>query len=169
MNNLAVAFSSSAMFFVVGVGAISQTSTIVTPFDSHQQVNAKAAYIAEQTASSEVEMEFLVMRIIGDENYRRLQEISQLTKGWDGYNAQPIPQEVISRTKELLLMLPDGAKIFPTGRSTVQIEYYKDAENYFELEISQAVYEMYSVIDEDEFEDRVSEGEIVSKVKAFLA
>ena len=169
MNNLAFAFSSSAMAFVVGVGTMPQTSTIEPPFDSHQLVNAKAVYVAEQTASSEVEMEIMVMRLIGVDNYRRLQEISQLAEGWDGYSAQPIPQEVISRTKELLMMLPEGAKIFPTGRSTVQIEYHKDVDNYFELEISVTDYDMYSVLGDDEYEDSVPESEIVDRVKAFLA
>ena len=104
MNNLAFAFSSSAMAFVVGVGTMPQTSTIEPPFDSYQQVNVPSAIAAEQTASSNVEMEIMVMRLIGVDNYRRLQEISHLTEGWDGYSAQPIPQEVISRTKELLML-----------------------------------------------------------------
>ena len=146
-----------------------QTSTIEPPFDSHQLVNTKAVYAAEQTASSGVEKEIMVMRLIGIDNYRRLQEISQLAEGWDGYSAQPIPQEVISRTKELLMLLPGGAKIFPTGRSTVQIEYHKDVDNYFELEISATDYDMYSVLGDDEYEDSVPENEIVDRVKAFLA
>lgn len=168
MNNLAFAFSSSAMAFVVGVGTMPQTSTIEPPFDSHQQVNVPTAIAAGQTASSNVEMEIMVLRLIGVDNYRRLQEISQLAEGWDGYSAQPIPQEVISRTKELLMILPEGAKIFPTGRSTVQIEYHKNVENYFELEISATEYAFYSVMGDDEFEDSIPESEIVDKVKAFM-
>ena len=169
MNNLAFAFSSSAMAFVVGVGTMPQTSTIEPPFDSYQQVNVPSVIAAEQTASSNVEMEIMVMRLIGVDNYRRLQEISQLTEGWDGYSAQPIPQEVISRTKELLMLLPEGAKIFPTGRSTVQIEYHKNVESYFELEISTTEYDMYSVMDNEEYEDSVPESEIVDRIKAFMA
>ena len=80
MNNLAFAFSSSAMAFVVGVGTMPQTSTIEPPFDSHQQVNVPTAIAAGQTASSNVEMEIMVMRLIGVDNYRRLQEISQLSQ-----------------------------------------------------------------------------------------
>lgn len=77
-------------------------------------------------------------------------------------------KEVISRTKELLMMLPEGAKIFPTGRSSVQIEYHKNAENYLELEISAKEYDMYYVMGDDEFEDSITESEIVDRVKAFL-
>ena len=168
MNNLAFAFSSSAMAFVVGVGTMPQTSTIEPPFDSYQQVNAPSAIAAEQTASSNVEMEIMVMRLIGVDNYRRLQEISHLTEGWDGYSAQPIPQEVISRTKELLMLLPEGAKIFPTGRSTVQIEYHKNVDSYFELEISTTEYDMYSVMGNEEYEDSVPESEIIDRIKAFM-
>ena len=66
------------------------------------------------------------------------------------------------------MMLPDGAKIFPTGRSTVQIEYHKDSDNYFELEVSNTTYEMYSVKGDDEYEDSVTEKEIINRVKEFL-
>ena len=169
MNNLAFAFSSSAMAFVVGVGTMPQTSTIEPPFDSYQQVNVPSAIAAEQTASSNVEMEIMVMRLIGVDNYRRLQEISHLTEGWDGYSAQPIPQEVISRTKELLMLLPERAKIFPTGRSTVQIEYHKNVDSYFELEISTTEYDMYSVMGNEEYEDSVPESEIIDRINAFMA
>ncbi|MBR5678234.1 MAG: hypothetical protein IKX20_08850 [Paludibacteraceae bacterium] len=168
MNSAALTFSSSAVAFIVGVGMIPQTSTETTPYAFHQPMRAKPSYVASQTASSKVEMEIMIMRRIGAENYQRLQEISQLSNGWDGYNAKAIPQKVISRTKELLMMLPDGAKIFPTGRSTVQIEYHKDSDNYFELEVSNTTYEMYSVKGDDEYEDSVTEKEIINRVKEFL-
>lgn len=169
MNNLALMFSSSAVAFVVGVGVIPQSSTEVKPYPVHQPVKVNTMYTSNQTASSGVEIEIMIMRRIGDENYRRIQEISCLSEGWDGYNAQPIPKEVIGRTKELLMVLPIGAKIFPTGRSSIQIEYHKNAESYLELEVSTATYEMYCVQGENEYEDSVHESEIVGKVRAFLA
>ena len=98
-----------------------------------------------------------------------MQEISRLKYGWDGNKARPIPVSVINRTKDLLKLLPDGAKVFPTGRSTVQIEYHKDADNYFEIEISSKTYEIYSVMGDDEFEGNVLKREIVNRVKQFLA
>lgn len=168
MNNVALMFSSSAVAFAVGVGAISQSST-EAPYPVHQPVKVNIMYTSDQTASSDVEMEIMIMRRIGEDNYRRIQEISRFTEGWDGYNARPIPKEVIDRTKELLMVLPVGAKVFPTGRSSIQIEYHKDTENYLELEVTTASYEMYCVQGENEFENSVRESEILGRVRAFLA
>ena len=106
---------------------------------------------------------------MGEDNYIRIQEISRLKVGWDGFKAQPIPVSVISRTKKLLMTLPNGAQIFPTGRRSVQIEYNKGEDNYLEIEISAKSYEIYSVKDEDEFEDRVYKKDIKSRVEAFLS
>lgn len=168
MNNVTLMFSSSAVALAVGVGVIHLSSTEVKPFPVHQPVKVNTIYTSNQTASSGIEREIMILLRIGDVNYRRIQEISCLSKGWDGYSAQPIPKEVIDRTKNLLMMLPNGAKIFPTGRSSIQIEYHKNAENYLEIEVSTTSYEMYCVQGNNEFEDSISEIEIVGKVKSFL-
>ena len=162
-------FSSSAVAFVVGVGVTPQTSTEIKPFPMHQPVRVNTMCISNQTASSDFEMEIMIMRRIGEENYLRIQEISRLLEGWDGYNAHPIPKEVILRTKDLLMVLPNGAKIFPTGRRSIQIEYHKDADSYLELEVSTTTYEMYCVQGENEYEESLSESEIVNRVRTLLS
>ena len=60
-----------------------------------------------------------------------------------------------------------GAKIFPTGRSSVQIEYHQD-DDYFELEITSASYEIYSMKGEDEFEGSVPKKDIMNHIKTFF-
>lgn len=169
MNYFAFRLSSSAMAFAVGFGVMPQTATKISPFVDQQSMKEKITFFVDQSASSEIEAEIIIMRLIGEYNYRRILDISHFGEGWDGYNAPPIPAKVISRTKGLLVMLPDGARVFPTGRRTIQLEYHKDDDNYLELEVSETSFEIYSLKDNEEFEDSVQEGELVKIVRAFLA
>ncbi len=159
---------SATAAFLTGFGFMQQSATAMSYRIPHQVVALKSL-IGTQSASSDIESEIEEIRLLGEANYKRIQEISRLKFGWDGNKARPIPVSVINRTKDLLKLLPDGAKVFPTGRSTVQIEYHKDVDNYFEIEISSKTYEIYSVMGNDEFEGNVLKREIVNRVKQFLA
>lgn len=163
--------STSAAAFFVGGGVMPQTSTPFLPSNKQLPVAITTPVLVHQTASSVLDIGIIRMRMwmekIGAENYKRMQEIAQLEKGWDGYNARPIPKSVMSRTWDLLAVLPRGAKIFPTGRSSVQIEYHQD-DDYFELEITSASYEIYSMKGEDEFEGSVPKKDIMNHIKTFF-
>ena len=122
-----------------------------------------------QSASCNIIDEDIInMHLIGVDNYMRIHEISCLEDGWDGDRASAIPSKVIDRVKELLIVLPSGAKIFPTGRKSVQIEYHKAEDDFFELEISSDTYSVYSVKGEEEFEGDVRKRDIKKKVESFL-
>lgn len=153
---------------LLGFGFMPQSATAM-PYRIPHPIVASESLIGTQSASSDWTSEIDEIRLLGEANYKRIQEISRLKYGWDGNKARPIPVSVINRTKDLLKLLPDGAKVFPTGRSTVQIEYHKDADNYFEIEISSKTYEIYSVMGDDEFEGNVLKKDIVNRVKLFLA
>ena len=159
--------SATAAALLSGFGFMPQSATAI-PYIIPHTVVASKSLIGTQSASSDFESEIDEISLLGEANYKRMQEISRLKYGWDGNKARPIPVSVINRTKELLKLLPDGAKIFPTGRSTVQIEYHKDADNYFEIEISTKTYEVYSVMGDEEFEGNVLKREVVNRVKEFL-
>ena len=165
--------STSAAVFFVGGAMMPQTSTPFVPSNKQVPVAITTPVLVDQTASSVLDIGIMRMRImiekIGAENYKRMQEIAQLEKGWDGHNAQPIPKGVMSRTSGLLAVLPSGAKIFPTGRGSVQIEYHQNDDNYLELEITSSSYEIYSMKGENEFEGSVSKKEILNHVNAFFA
>ena len=151
-----------------GFGIMPKSATAM-PYRIPHPVVASKSLIGTQSASSDWTSELDEIRLLGETNYKRIQEISRLQYDWDGNKARPIPVSVINRTKDLLKLLPDGSKIFPTGRSTVQIEYHKDADNYLEIEISSKTYEIYSVMGDDEFEGNVPKKDIVNRVKQFLS
>lgn len=170
MSSTAMKITTTAAAVMSGFGIIPQSSTEFMPFKiTHPMIEASDPFTAIQTASSSVvQLNIMEINRIGEDNYLRIQEISRLKNGWDGYKARPIPDSVISRTKALLMMLPTGAKIFPTSRSTMQIEYHKDNGNYFEIEVSPKSYEIYCVKGDDEFESSVSKREIKKHVECFL-
>lgn len=168
INITAEKLSATAFALFTGFGFTQQSATAMSYKIRHPVVASKSL-IETQSASSDFEEEIEEIRLLGEANYKRIHEISRLKYGWDGNKARPIPVSVINRTKDLLILLPDGAKVFPTGRSTIQIEYHKDADNYFEIEISSKTYEIYSVMGDNEFEGNVYKRDIVNRVKQFLA
>lgn len=152
---------------------MNQSSTVLLPSFGEDLLrindNPGAQSLANQSASCNIIDEDIInMHLMGVDNYMRIHEISCLEDGWDGDRASAIPSKVIDRVKELLIVLPSGAKIFPTGRKSVQIEYHKAEDNFFELEISSDTYSVYSVKGEEEFEGDVRKRDIKKKVESFL-
>lgn len=77
---------------------------------------------------------FWVMKALGD-NYFKLASFARLEKGWNGYKGEAIPIEVITKVTQLLLDLSFQPNIFPTGRGSIQVEHYRDDDNFVELEV----------------------------------
>lgn len=78
---------------------------------------------------------FLGQRL--EANLIKLEDISKLEYNWNGYNAKPIPKEIIEKVKEVIIKLGNDKQpeIFPTGRETIQIEFeYTKRRIYYELE-----------------------------------
>lgn len=170
MNSTAKKISSSAIAVITGLGMMPSASTQSICFSAHRPLlEYNKPFMASQTATSVIKLNIYEMHRMGEGNYLRMQEISDLKGGWDGNKARPIPFSVIRRAKELLMTLPKGSQVFPTGRRTIQIEYYKGDDDYLEIEVSARSYEIYSLKGEDEFEDRVYKKNIKNRVEAFLA
>lgn len=58
---------------------------------------------------------------------KRLERLSELNeKGWDGYEALPIPDLSIANTVTLLnnISFSDDVELYPTGEASIQLEYY---------------------------------------------
>lgn len=70
------------------------------------------------------------------ENLKKLDIMAHLEKNWDGYNADPIPLEVIDNALTLLNKVKDyNPNIFPTKADSVQFEWYNDKNEYLEVEV----------------------------------
>ncbi|MCR4826944.1 MAG: hypothetical protein K5882_08355 [Bacteroidales bacterium] len=160
--------TTTAAAIMTGFGMMPQSTTNFMPFRITRPMAESSEPFVAQTSSSVIQLNIMEIYRIGVDNYLRIQEIARLKNGWDGYKARPISGSVINRTKALLMMLPTGAKVFPTSRSTMQIEYHKDAGNYFEIEVSPKTYEIYSLKGDDEFEGCVRKRDIKKCVECFL-
>lgn len=69
------------------------------------------------------------------ENFQRLEEIATLHEGWNGYNAKPIPDIVISYLQALLPKLDEQPEIFPTACESIQFEYTREDGEILEFEL----------------------------------
>ena len=98
-----------------------------------------------------------------------LSNLSRLEANWNSYGAEPINPSIIDKIEDLLPELDFQPKIFPTGRGTIQIEYFKDDENQIEIEISENENFMYKVENDIEMERVMNLDEIRLIVSNFYA
>ena len=71
------------------------------------------------------------------ESVKRLESIESTccANNWNGYGADPIPQNVISTVKKMLPFLNKDVEIFPTADQSIQLEIDIVGEGYFECVI----------------------------------
>lgn len=72
-----------------------------------------------------------------EKNLEKLEDIKRLKKNWNGYAANPIPLNVIERTKEILQELSYQPFLAPTGRETLQFDFELVDASYLGFEIYQ--------------------------------
>jgi len=65
----------------------------------------------------------------------RLTDISRLSNNWNGYGAPALSEGVISRTRSLIIHIPQTFFMSPTARNSIQIEYENAVGDYLELEL----------------------------------
>ncbi len=87
------------------------------------------------------------------ENRQKLERIKNLTENWNGYNAEPIDSEIVDKVNFLISKLEYQPKIFPTGRNSIQIEYFISEDNLLEIEVSNNSSSYYLVNENNEIEE----------------
>ena len=58
----------------------------------------------------------------------KIDEIAKLEENWNGYGSMPISNNVIRNLKTVLDCLPFEPNLFPTGRNSVQMEYFANID-----------------------------------------
>lgn len=102
-------------------------------------------------------------------NKRVLRSLANLKSNWNKYGADPIDPAVIDKTETMLSELDYQPQIFPTGRGTLQIEYFKDDNNLIEIEISNEEIFVYKVQNGEDFEDSIEFDELSEMITSFHA
>lgn len=93
-------------------------------------------------------------------NKSRLRSFKDLRRGWNGYNGNPIDESIITIVENLLTALDYQPQIFPTGRGTLQLEWFLDENNQIEIEISKEIAYLYQVKNGEEKEMKIEISEI---------
>lgn len=118
-------------------------SPISTSADEHHRIGGlpvPASYVSNFPNRSDSSYEYSLHL------YQSIDEISQLTEGWDGYSAPGFSDNVIDSAKKLLGAVKDsisGMSIFPTMRASIQFEWEVD-KYYAEVEIFEGEMHLYA-------------------------
>lgn len=100
-------------------------------------------------------------------NIDMLEAVSHLDDNWDGYGAAKIDKDIIRKANEIIYNLIYQPEIFPTGRSTIQLEFDKNGD-YLEFEIYSSKITMFKEIqNKTEEKDNVRIEDIFSIVEGF--
>ncbi|MDC3418733.1 hypothetical protein [Aquibacillus salsiterrae] len=111
---------------------------------------------AMSSVSSAINPFFLKEEIQKHKNIKKLIDISNFGKNWNGYGAQPFTQSLINSVLNLIGNLDRQPKIFPTGRKSIQLEYELTNDDYLEFEIFEDRIEVYKEVGENEKEFEIS-------------
>jgi hypothetical protein len=95
-----------------------------------------------------------------------LHKISLLEANWNTYGAKPFSTDIIAKTTGLIFQLSKPPMIFPTGRNSIQLEFYNN-DKYLEIEIFETSYKYFT----DGMDDGIAIGEeeLIKKVNDFYA
>lgn len=81
-------------------------------------------------------------------NLNKVDEMYKFKKNWNLYGANPIPKETLDLTKKVLKELTMQPEVFPTGASTIQLEYEK-GNNYLEIELCENSLSLFMLNEKD--------------------
>lgn len=79
--------------------------------------------------------------------FDKLNHIATLDKNWNGYDADPISDDIIEECKIIVNQLEVNPEIFPTANDSIQLEYQTD-KFYIELEVFQNIYLLFTKVDD---------------------
>ena len=143
-TNIAPASSVVATCIIMGV-----TYTIpISTTNKENSRNNQPIFVYSSSNSSMIYNKVAYNRVVNNDggrkmvlndkklkNFDKLQEISKLEYGWNGNDAEPFSDHLITAVRELIMFLEPQPSIFPTACESIQIEYHKDNGDYLEFEI----------------------------------
>lgn len=125
-----------------GVPCVSLSTVKQEICDQHPRFVATVFEQTEQdlTQATAVFSDLFLLR----DNFYKLQSFRSFQKGWDGYDGEEISISAIARATDLLKTLGFQPSIFPTGRGSIQIEYYQNDSTFVEIEVLEDHISVYS-------------------------
>lgn len=81
-----------------------------------------------------------------------------LEKGWNGYDAETIPDSLIDRAIEFSKLFSCAYEVFPTNRGTLQFEWFIEGKLYVEVEVFLDKIEVFVGLDSVILQDNTVSG-----------
>lgn len=92
------------------------------------------------------------------EGIDKIKSFLEMEPGWNGYDAEPIRQDVADNAIRFINELNELPEIFPTGRNSIQFEHFINDDNLVEIEVFADHFECFSIT--DGMENETSTGDI---------
>lgn len=173
-------YTSGVPVVVTVSGGTTDTSEIVYRIAKRWKESDPDEWYEEQSKTQSVYDELSQTQSADDErsekllhNLERLNSFRFLRPGWNGYDADPLDDAVISRARDVLLktwFLKHNPEIFPTARDSIQFEYRREDGGYLEVEIYGDSFGVYLSAGGKETEkDGLSRDEITAMIRDFYA
>ena len=101
---------------------------------------------------------------------QRIESFSQLGENWNAYGASSFSAEVIKRARSLADDISCEAKVFPTGRDSIQFEFDSIPGKYLEIEVFSDHYAVLfeKGVAQEEYES-VSRNYVLQKIAEYYA
>ena len=101
----------------------------------------------------------------------KIEEFKKFTKGWNGYDADPIDIDIINKAIYLDSLIPFDTFVAPTAANSIQFEFEKD-DYYLEIEIKKDSLNIFEKSNENENEKVLEFGtkgiiEVLNYIKLF--
>lgn len=98
-------------------------------YNNSKKVNTSYVLIYDHATGS------VAMNLNQLENLDKLREITKFEDNWNGYGANPFSNKVIEKSIQIIKNIETQPKLFPTGRSSIQMQYELEDNSYLEFEI----------------------------------
>ncbi len=97
-------------------------------------------------------------------NKRLLDNYKNLKSNWNGYRGEPINNVIIKKVESLIINLEFQPKLFPTGRGTIQMEYYLDDKSLIEIEVFEDEFFLYKEENGSEYEVSIKDNQTLQEM-----
>lgn len=143
-----------------GLGLVAGTSTESKIYkaasDNECRIVTNYAYTSSTNFGGSLKYSLEQLKL----NKLKLRSLKNLGKNWNNYNAPSIECDVIDKAEKIISNLDYQPDIFPTGRGSIQIEYFLDDQNLVEIEIEIEKIYAYRIKNGYEFEREIDSSQI---------
>lgn len=136
MGNEAVSIGNSIGYPEQVVNCQNEKTNVYTSFISVPCISLNIyGYSNNENLSSSVKKVIISEEKL--ENLKKLETIASLQDDWNANGAKAFPNSLISKARNIIVLLEIQPEIFPTACGSLQLEYDKQDGSHMEIEITE--------------------------------